>query len=262
MDENWGQGSVNNNIGWGKAAASNNIYWGYSHYLSESGETNITGEGSAPTMERYLVYDCVYQQEYSTVEYISGTFQINDRVSFTSGNGNSFGTINSITDQENENLQIISLGVNSTNCYDNILNFISQTNYEGPNVGVDFFCNPSVSNFAYNRSIDSYITYSYYLNVYIEGINEDGDYYSNNITFDGASERLYDYNYLQGKNNFMFNVNSNIGGTIDYASIDYGYEQPYFNSIQSYSSNDYCSYNYFLQNATGYTYIANFQSGC
>jgi hypothetical protein len=228
------------------------------------GTNNFRIIGSAPpppTYERYLVYDCVNDQQYSTGEYISGTFQINDRVSFTTDNGNSFGTINSITDQENENLQIISLGVNSTNCFDNVLYFISQTFIDGPNVGVDFFCNPSVSNFVYNSSIDSYITYFYYLEVYIEGINEDGDYYSNTITFDGASERLYRYNYLQGNNNYMFNVSSNRGGTIDYASIDYGYEQPYFNSIQSYSSNGDCSYNYFLQPNSN-TFYANFRNEC
>lgn len=40
---NWGQGAKNNDIGWGQGASNNNINWGASHFVSHSGETNITG---------------------------------------------------------------------------------------------------------------------------------------------------------------------------------------------------------------------------
>lgn len=42
MENDWGQGAVNNNVGWGQAA-NNNFGWGKSHILSYSGQTNIDG---------------------------------------------------------------------------------------------------------------------------------------------------------------------------------------------------------------------------
>lgn len=39
----WGRGADNNAIGWGQGAI-NNIGWGYSHYISSSPETDLTGD--------------------------------------------------------------------------------------------------------------------------------------------------------------------------------------------------------------------------
>jgi hypothetical protein len=45
----WGQGTLNNNIGWGQGSINNSIGWGSVYDDSWSGDTNIEGGLAAVT---------------------------------------------------------------------------------------------------------------------------------------------------------------------------------------------------------------------
>ena len=45
MENDWGQGAINNEVGWGQAARNGfEIGWGSYMFLSYSAQTNITGK--------------------------------------------------------------------------------------------------------------------------------------------------------------------------------------------------------------------------
>ena len=258
MDPDWGQGAVNNDIDWGKAAMSNNIYWGYSHYLSNSGDTNITGEGSTPPPEftRYIIEDCITGNTYNTAVYDWGAFEINDRVFYNIDNIGHLGRIIDYTTEVGDDIGATNLGVNSANCFDNILNFISGC-YGDEKIKIGFSCNPLLGNFNNDAELDTFISYNYYFNVYYEATDNEGNDYDGMSEISGTYE-IGEYNFIQNQNNFMFEVQQERDGIVTYATIDSGYEQPYFGSTISFSDNDGCSFNYFLI-SNGYSYVSNFR---
>lgn len=63
----WGQGSVNNDIGWGQGAARNSIGWGEVHYSSFGHtRTNLTGLGEVVIafMERVINDSGIVESPY------------------------------------------------------------------------------------------------------------------------------------------------------------------------------------------------------
>ena len=211
-----------------------------------------------PEFTRYIISDCITENTYNTLEYGWGTFNINDRVAFNKPGGiPTFGKINSYTTEVGDDIDPSPVGVNSVNCFDNTLIFTSELFINDTILNVKFYCNPFNGNFVYNGSIDSYLIYNYSLNIYYEGFS-DGEPVSDTINITGQSNEIGNYNFIQGENNLIFEINENVGDTIDFAYITGGSCQPYFAGTQQYSDNGGCSYNYFLQNETGYTFIANF----
>jgi len=223
------------------------------------GTNNFRIIGSAPPppeFTRYIITDCVSENTYITLEYEWGTFNINDRVGFNKPGGiPTFGKINSYTTEIGDDINPSPFGVNSANCFDNVLNFTSVASAVEGGLTVSFYCNPSNENFVYNGSIDSYLIYNYNLFIYIEGEDGEGDNFSEIIQVDGQSNEIGNYNFIQGEDNFIFQVFQNISGNITFMYIDEGQEQPYFGGTQQYTDNNGCSYNYFLQNETGYTFL-------
>ena len=213
-----------------------------------------------PEFTRYIVADCVIDGDYyNTLEYEWGTFNINDRVVFNNPGGiPTFGKINSYTTEIGDDINPSPVGVNSAICFDNTLIFTSELFINDTILNVKFYCNPINGNFVYNDSIDSYLIYNYNLNIYYEGFNSDGDPVSDTINITGQSNEIGNYNFIQGENNLIFEINENTGDTITFARIEERLEQPYFGGTQQYSDNGGCSYNYFLQNETGYTFTATF----
>lgn len=223
------------------------------------GTNNFRIIGSAPPFPeftRYVIKDCVTDGDYyNTLEYEWGTFNINDRVVFNKPGGiPTFGKIDSYTTEVGDDINPNATGVNSANCFDNVLNFTSVTSVVEGGLTVSFYCNPTNENFVYNGNLDSYLIYYYNLFIYIEGEDGEGEIFSDVIQLLGQSNEIGNYNFIQGEDNFIFEIFSG-EGNITFMYIDESQEQPYFGGTQEYSENNNCSYNYFLQNETGYTFL-------
>ena len=226
------------------------------------GTNNFRIIGSAPPppeFTRYIIADCVTDGDYyNTLEYEWGTFNINDRVLFNNDEGNTFGKIVDYTTDEGD-IYPSFVGVNSPNCYDNILNFSSNC-YGDEEIKIEFYCTPLLDDFNYDAELDSFISYNYYLIVYYEATDNEGNPYSGISEISGNIE-IGGYNFLQNQNNFMFDVQQERDGVVTYANIDSGYEQPSFGATQQFSDNAGCSFNYFLR-SDGYSYVSNFRTEC
>lgn len=218
---------------------------------------NIGGTPPHPEFTRYIISDCVFSGDYyNTLEYEWGTFNINDRVVFNKSGGiPTFGKINSYTTEIGDDINPSPVGVNSANCFNNTLNFTSELFINDTTLNIEFYCNPTNENFVYNADIDSYLIYYYNLDIYYEGFDDEGNPVSDIINITGQSPEIGGYNFIQGQDNFVFEINENIGDTITNAYIDEGQEQPYFAGTQQYSDNNGCSYNYFLRTGDGYSFL-------
>lgn len=223
---------------------------------------NIGGTPPHPEFTRYIISDCVFSGDYyNTLEYEWGTFNINDRVVFNKSGGiPTFGKINSYTTEIGDDINPSPVGVNSANCFNNTLNFTSEVFLNDTVINIKFYCNPETQNFVYNGDVDSYLIYDYNLNIYYQGFNDEGDPVSETFNIVGQSPEIGSYNFIQGQDNFMFEINENTGDTLTNAYIDSGQEQPSFGATQQYSDNIGCSYNYFLRTGDGYSYNANFRT--
>ena len=222
------------------------------------GSSSNSGGTPAPEFTRYIVEDCVTGNTYITLEYEWGTFNINDRVVFNKPGGiPTFGKIDSYTTEVGDDINPSPTGVNSANCFDNTLNFTSVASAVEGGLTVSFYCNPTNGNFVYNGDIDSYLIYNYNLFIYIEGEDGEGEIFSDVIQLSGQSNEIGNYNFIQGEDNFIFQIFQG-EGNITFINIEERLEQPYFAGTQQYSDNSNCSYNYFLQNETGYSFTANF----
>lgn len=229
------------------------------------GTNNFRIIGSAPPppeFTRYIIADCVVDgNQYYTTYYGYNDFQINDRVIYNTGARDSFGKVIARTTEEGDEINPSFVGVNSPNCYDNILNFNSNC-FGDEKIKIGFSCNPLLGNFNYDARLDTFISYNYYFNVYYEATDNEGNDYDD---YDGMSEisgtyEFGEYNFIQNQNNFMFEVQQERDGIVTYATIDSGYEQPYFGATINLSDNNNCSYNYFLQPSTGYSFNALFRN--
>ncbi len=73
MENDWGQGAVNNKVGWGQAAL-NDIAWGISQFISPSGQTNISGKSENQILIElpylFLESDTAYMSFRLNPEYI------------------------------------------------------------------------------------------------------------------------------------------------------------------------------------------------
>ena len=225
------------------------------------GTNNFRIIGSSPPFPeftRYVIFDCIRENTYTTLEYEWGTFNINDRVVFNKTGGiGTFGKIVDYITEVGDDINPNATGVNSANCFDNVLNFTSVASAVEGGLTVSFYCNPTNENFGYNGDIDSYLIYNYNLFIYIEGNDGEGEIFSDVIQLSGQSNEIGNYNFIQGEDNFIFERFEG-EGNITFINIEERLEQPYFAGTQQYSENNNCSYNYFLQNETGYTFLANF----
>jgi len=227
------------------------------------GTNNFRIIGSAPPppeFTRYIVADCVVDgDQYYTTNYGYNDFQINDRVFYNINGINSFGKVIARTTEIDQEISIEPTGINSRDCYDNILNFSSNC-YGDEEIKIEFYCTPLLDDFNYDAELDSFISYNYYLIVYYEATDNEGNDYSGISEISGNIE-IGGYNFLQNQNNFMFDVQQERDGVVTYANIDSGYEQPSFGATQQFSDNAGCSFNYFLR-SDGYSYVSNFRTEC
>ena len=222
----------------------------------------IIGSNPTPEFERYIVSDCVIDGDYyNTIEYEPGTFEVNDRVTFTIDGRNSFGKIYDTTTEVGDDINPSPVGVNSANCFNNYLNFSSTIDKVGTNYTISFYCNPN-ENFVYNGDIDSYLVYSFYLNIYYEGEDGEGNPVSDIFSISGLSNEISGYEFIQNENNFVFQFTEDLGDTINYIEIIDGEEQPSFGGTIAYSDNNGCNYSYFSQNEGQYTFNAGFRTEC
>jgi hypothetical protein len=228
------------------------------------GTNNFRIIGSAPPppeFTRYIIGDCVIDgDQYYTLEYGYNDYQINDRVFYNIGVRESYGKVIARTTEIVDELGIQATGVNSANCYNNSLIFTSELFLNDTILNIEFSCNPQNGFFVYNEDIDSYLVYNYNLYIYYEGFNDEGEPVSELFNLVGESAEIGGYSFTPNQANFIFEINENTGDTITFASIDEGQEQPYFGGTQLFSDNNNCSYNYFLQNSTGYSFNASFRN--
>lgn len=105
MENDWGQGAVNNNVGWGQAA-NNNFGWGKSHIISYSGQTNI--DGIIDILNTVAPIISGTAQEGQTVSCSSGVWAGSTPISYAykwKRNGNN------ITGATNANYTLVSADV-------------------------------------------------------------------------------------------------------------------------------------------------------
>lgn len=222
---------------------------------------NIGGTPPPPEFTRYIIADCVIDgDQYYTTNYGYNDFQINDRVFYNIGGRNSYGKVIDRTTEIVGELDIQATGVNSSNCYNNNLIFTSELFLNDTVLNIEFSCNPQNGFFVYNEEIDSYLVYNYNLYIYYEGFNDEGDPVSQLFNLVGESAEIGGYSFAPNQANFIFEINENTGDTLTFAYIDEGQEQPYFGATTSFSDNKNCSYNYFLQPSTGYSFNALFRN--
>lgn len=228
------------------------------------GTNNFRIIGSAPPppeFTRYIIADCVVDgDQYYTTNYGYNDFQINDRVFYNIGGRDSYGKVIARTTDIVDELGIQPTGINSPNCFNNSLIFTSELFINDTTINIEFNCIPQNENFVYNEEIDSYLGYNYNLYIYYEGFNDEGDPVSELLNLVGQSAEIGGYSFTANQSNFIFEINENTGDTITFASIDEGQEQPYFGATINLSDNNNCSYNYFLQSSTGYSFNALFRN--
>lgn len=263
MDENWGQGSVNNDIGWGQGAINNDINWGYSHFNSSSGDTNITGQGSVPATERYSVSDCVGilgLPNVHTMEYPQGTYQLNERVWYEFNGWPTFGYILEIGVAATDEAYIDgNTNIISSDCLDNTINLNAYNSYDGGNFYFSVELQSLDDDFISTNS--EYTMYVDYYNYAVVTITINGEQDDRSFSVSGSQE-LTNYNFDQGGEYEI------IGESQTFACdeiITYSEQVIYmnvgFDNINMYTNND-CDNRYFLRFGSqfGNTFYADYRN--
>ena len=218
------------------------------------------GSGPIPTEEKYLISDCVYGGDYESIYYPIGTFVVNDRVTYELGT-TSFGRIQSITTDINTGIEIFATGGNSTQCFDNTVQFIS-SNYATENdvvfridilpVDADFVSGGS--EYAININ---YLTYGTAVVDMGGGEVDELPFYITGTT------NLNDYIFSQGVQWQIFEASENLGHPTLLIYTEFMGQDFEFGNTSSFSNNDGCDFHYFLRGGsaqTGSTFQAGFRN--
>jgi len=218
----------------------------------------LTPTETPPPSEYYYVNDCIGNYgSFTSIEYPTGTFAVNDMVTFTTGQGDSFGFIIYTTQVAGDDIAITATGTNQGGyCSLSDIYFQPQVipdgsyiklRLEGLNNGPE-----ELESLGLNA-----LNYNYDFDIYYE--NSEGG--SGNINVSGNIP-ISEYVFEKPNWDFgVFNIYTDPEQNFTYVEVQNMITSITFNNTIAYSNDGGCSYPYFLREApevkTFYCYTLN-----